>query len=127
MCLDIITTPKKLKPNGTGYKMFHKKNNGDLYFSYRFIGKQVPLPIRKWMNEKDYRKKHNKGKEKIWVRNHESYPMGFHIYLNKKFAEEIMWGSDVLIPVKFRKAHTKGKQIGINVIVAKEIFIQREV
>lgn len=125
MCLDIITTPKKLNTQGMGYKIFHKTKRGNLYFYYSGIGKQVPLPIETWLNEKKYRSSVDKKTETILTTS-ASYPMGFHIYLNKKLVSGCLYGRDVIVSVKFRKAHTKGKQDGKNIIVAKEIFIPKE-
>ena len=136
MCLDIITTPKKLKSEGIVYKVFRKTKSGKLYFQYLFTGKQVALPTGKWLNEKDYRNPHNKriekiGSGKLVANTHvRCYPKGFHAFLNKELAKDYVRNylhRDVLIPIKFRKACAKGEQCRINVIVAKEIFIQSEV
>lgn len=135
MCLEIITTPKKLKSEGTAHKVFRKTTSGNLYFQYSFTGKQVSLPTGKWINEKDYRSRDNKQIEKIGagriVATHPRlfYPKGFHAFLNKEKAKDYVrhyFYRDVLIPIKFRKACAKGKQRGINVIVAKEIFIPKQ-
>ena len=135
MCLEIITTPKKLKSDGTAYKLFQKAPRGNLYFQYSFTGKRVPLPTGKWLNEKDYRSHDNKKIETISagrlvdLNRTRQYPKGFHAFLNKELAKDYKRNylhRGVLIPVKFRKACAKGKQRGINVIVAKEIFIPKE-
>lgn len=126
MCLDIITTPKKLKIDGTGYKRLITGRGGKLKFCYN-VGKNVALPIGKWIKEKDYRRKDHKYREIISASfDNKSYPMGFHVYRNKKAAEEMMWGARVVVQVKFRKACAKGIQSRNNVIVAKEIFIPKE-
>ena len=126
MCLDIVTTPKNLKSDGIGYKMLYKSRRGKLYFPY-FMEKEVPLPVDKWINEKDYRLKRYKRKETISA-DGGCYQMGFHVYRNKGQAEKrTCFESDIIVRVKFRQAHTRGKQGGLNVIVAKEIFIQSEV
>lgn len=135
MCLDIITTPKKLKSDGKAYKVFKKTVRGNLYFQYSFTGKHVPLPIGKWINEKDYRNCDNKAREKIGAGRiiakspRYFYPKGFHAFLNKEKAKDYVseyLNKGVLIPIKFRKACAKGRQRNINVIVAKEIFIPKE-
>ena len=125
MCLDTVTTPKKLKSEGTGYKVLYKSRRGMLYFCY-FMDKEIPLPIKKWINEKDYRLKQYKRHETISPYG-ACYPMGFHIYRNKGDAKKsVCFDSDVIVPVKFRQAHTTGKQSGKNIVVAKEIFIPKE-
>ena len=126
MCLDIVRTPKKLKADGIGYKMFRKNRSGNLYFRHS-VGKRVPLPTEKWINEKDYRNHWHKHEETIIAYGHVPYPIGFHIYRNKKLSTGFVYVDCVLISVKFRKACAKGIQGGINTIVAKEIFIQSEV
>ena len=126
MCLDIVRIPRKLKADGTGYKIFNKTRGGKIYFSYN-VGKKVPLPIGKWINEKDYRTRWNRDKERIITPSCVPYPMGFHVYRNKKLSTMFIYCNRAVISVKFRKACAKGLQGGRNVIVAKEIFIQREV
>ena len=125
MCLDIVDTPKKLKSDGNGYKMLYKSLRGKLYFCY-FMEKEVPLPTEKWINEKDHRTKQYKRQEIISPYG-VCYPMGFHIYKHKRHAKQaVSFPSDVVVPVKFRQAHTTGKQGKKIVIVAKEIFIPKE-
>lgn len=129
MCLDIVDIPKKLKKlksDGNGYKMLYKSLRGKLYFCY-YMEKEVPLPIEKWINEKDYRLKQHRKQETISPHG-VCYPMGFHVYKYKRHAKQATaLTSDVVVPVRFRQAHTSGKQGGKIVIIAKEIFIQKEV
>ena len=136
MCLEIITTPKKLKSDGKAYKVFKKTVRGNLYFQYSFTGKKSPIPTGKWINERDYRNSQSKRIERIGAglrvatKACQFYPKGFHAFLNKEKAKDYMREylyRGVLIPIKFRKACAKGKQHGQNVIVAKEIFIPSEV
>ena len=125
MCLTYLTTSKKIESEGNGYKIFFKTTRGNLKSSY--FHKATILPTEKWINEKDFRIPPYKDKEEITASSGYSYPMGFHIYKNIKRAINHSYSQfrGVVVPVKFRKAHTRGKQCGLNVVVAKEIFIQK--
>ncbi len=126
MCLTYVTTPKKLKSEGTGYKIFYKTQKGNLKFNY--LRRDEIIPTEKWINEKNHRLLIYKKKETInSVIGGISYPMGFHVYRNKNLAKKRLFYQyrAVLVPVKFRKACASGKQSGTNVIVAKEIFIPK--
>ena len=127
MCLDKVTMPRKLKSEGTGYKMFYKTKRGNLKFSY--FRKDSLVPTGKWINEKKYRLGRYKERETINAMDGTFYPMGFHLYMNKRLAEAHIYSHyrGVIVPVKFRGACAKGKQLRMNVIIAKEIFIQKEI
>lgn len=120
MCLLTAKTIINKKDKvGIGYKLFGVADNGDL------TGYMVPIrkvfKSKRWMNERDYRSSNAPAFLGDGV---EAYPIGFHIYqnINKENIPRFAWIK--LFEVKYRKAHTVGKDVyGAKVIVAEEVLI----
>ena len=68
-----------------GYKVFRLYVAESILFS-AYSGPAKPLPEEKWLNEKLYRKDENKE----FISSREGrYPLGWHVYLDKKDADEL--------------------------------------
>ena len=116
-----IRTPKKL------YSLLYSNNKA--------------LETNTWLNEKDYRINFRK-KDKIITNNQEAYPVGWHIFLNRKDAEydirEHEWNV-IIRKVRFKNVVATGIEKAYNkedseeykkentreyeIVVAKDMFI----
>ena len=116
MCLDKITSTSPT-PSGVGYKVFLKRGR-QFYQVYHGPRESLPRLTKKWLNEKDF------GYGYKLISEYISYRAGWHIFTTLKDA--IIWRPDLrrtVRKVKYRNAHTLGRQTNLDVIVAKEIYI----
>ena len=118
MCLSRVQK-KEPTTKGFGYKAFDRGYHHKGLISI-CQGRVKAYPLRKWVNESGYRRVTCAEQAMI---NHE-YPFGFHISTSLRGAKE--WSGDIY-EVQYRKAHTKGSQLGYHCIVATEMKILREV
>ena len=127
MCLDVI---HKRKPNpvGKGYKIF-RRVRGKLYPMY--VRSRGDYPLRRWIKSSDQKIRHADYCAKI-----DDYKPGFHIYVNKEDAKELMriYDNKVLCikRVEYRKAYLSSGILNefwvdmtSEVIVAEEMRIQK--
>lgn len=125
MCLDILSTTKKeLLPRrgGYGWKNFDRFG-GKLFGIHKGI--YVSRPMRKWINERDFRDLGDLVRIRAGVADRGRwYPTGWHIYIstNGRGFGEVYDLPNARI-VKFRKPVAKGRERGGAVLVAKEICI----
>ncbi len=107
---------------GTGYKVFCEKG-GELYGEYARVDKKRRVGV--WLKEKNFRpRKTNNCIEPIGKR----YERGWHIFITRQAADK--WNSlfQCVRKIKFRGIVTMGRNASNSkVVVAKEIFIPREV
>jgi len=128
MCLDVI---HKRKPNpvSKGYKIF-RRVRGKLYPMY--VRSRGDYPLRRWIKSSDQKIRHADYCAKI-----DDYKPGFHIYVNKEDAKELMriYDNKVLCikRVEYRKAYLSGlsplhwwsSNKSVKTIVAEEMRIQK--
>ena len=122
MCLDKVKE-RGLNLEGIGYKIFRTINKGVVA---QFKATPV-LATEKWLHESDYREHSYKNRKKI----DEIYLFGWHIYTSKKGAMGRLscyqlWYPFVVRKVEYKQGHTVGTQDGYKVIVAKQIWIEKE-
>lgn len=110
MCLSEINKEKP-KPNGVGYKVFEKDSKGKLR-SWLY----GPDPTKgKWMKaRKEYQ-------------HHRNYWSGFHIFTTLDGAMKWLGvgPGDVIVKVRYRGAHTSGRQGSSPVVVADKMFVPK--
>jgi len=133
MCLNtIIERSSTIKETGKGWKVFSKSFYG---YSSIYQGNNQYLPNRQWIHELGYRSAnarhlHSELNGKYHAHLHSElngkYPFGWHIYVSKKAAEHRCTKDHVAVRVRYRRARTRGRQGGVLVIVAKEMFIEGE-
>lgn len=123
MCLDRLENFKvKLHDGiGTGYKVF--RMDGKLYGEFARRTKERRVGV--WLKERNFRVL----KTSSLVRIKGRYKHGWHIFLRRKAAYD--WGIDtdlVIRKIKFKGIVATGRNLDHNrVVVAKEIFIPKEV
>ena len=107
---------------GTGYKVF-RQINGKLYGEYARPEKKRRIGV--WLKEQNFRpQRTNDCIEPIGKK----YKRGWHIFLTREAADK--WNSLFLCvrKIKFRGIVTMGRSFNKSrVVVAKEIFIPKEV
>ena len=116
MCLDTITS-RNPKKTGIGWKGLGKIDSN--VFSSLCQGNYNPMEEGRWLNERDFRRDKKQTTIPTFDLPDNAYPMGWHIYL--KFPRGFRYAATK--KVKYRGAHTLGIQVGIDVIVSKEILI----
>ena len=127
MCLDhLIKLDKRsqtLIKRGFGWRVFGKNYKGELLSTLQ--GNFKPMPINRWLDEKDFRNKEHNKKRYLYIMFRYPYPYGFHIFLTRKDA--IAWANEtceyITLKVKFKNIVAQGYQDGRKVIVAKNIMI----
>ena len=134
MCLtrlDKVYKRKRVKER-ICFKVFDKFC-GDLCFKYQG-DKRKKIPVHEWIHEKDYRSvlyMNYKFLEATFdVNKHRIfpvYPFGFHVYENLIDAKEQCSCGFYLYKVAVRKVVAKGIQNGLNVLVAEEMKIIKEI
>ncbi len=115
MCLDTVTKTN-LDESGVGWKVFVMREGklcGDVFYAH------YSRPVNKWLKASAFTIKKCKFKT-------EGYPLDFHIFKSKEGAQS--WARagkpmDRIMKVKYRKGHTRGKQLDYDTIVAKEMLI----
>lgn len=136
MCLDEVTQ-KDFDESVvvTGYKRFigtvSSVGNKGLSLMRVSIcqGRSKHYPMKKWLNEKEYRENTFKNLSLgIMYKNDNGwmgrYPFGFHFFQNKK--DSMGWGGD-LYKVKGRKVKVMGTDSGANVYVCEEMMLVEKV
>jgi len=126
MCLDSLADFEVPDP-GVGWKVFLFMEPPLLPHAYGWwITKEYPV-FFEWLKEGDYRKII---KVELFTTDCGSkYPMGFHVFLTKKDAEEWKYNDNALVfilPVRFRYIVATGYQDYRKVVVAKEMMILAE-
>ena len=124
MCLDRLENFKvKLNEDGigTGYKVF--RMDGKLYGEFARRTKERRVGV--WLKERNFRLLRTSSLQRIKGR----YKQGWHIFLSRQSCHE--WGVHdnlVITKIKFRNIVATGRNVDNNrVVVAKEIFIPKEV
>jgi hypothetical protein len=130
MCLTtIIERSTTIKRSGTGYKVFNITLFG---LTGPFQGREDrELPVGQWINEKDFRGPEGY-KSHLSYRHVDKrgnclggkYPYGWHIYVSKTAANNRSRVEQVIKKVRYRQARTLGRQDGVLIVVAKEMFIE---
>lgn len=119
MCLQTVSKTKP-KPEGMGYKVFYKNPNRGIETANQFF----PVTLGKWLHA--FKRGVLYTQVSVSSLKKYPYPKGFHVFASKEGA--IAWvvdfGYQIVLPVKYRKAHTQGTQEGRKVIVADEIFVE---
>lgn len=109
MCLDAVdsevTTRRK-----TGWKLFFKKDG----WLQTILGYGV-YDAGAWLRSTD------------GAIGEPRYERGFHIYPHKRDAQEAGWMYDAIKKVRFRNVVAQGTEEGAIIVVAKEMFIVKEV
>lgn len=117
MCLTKIA---KFKPRYVGYKVFLK--NGD---EYRPTIIESPVcKMGRWYSDKEDRLLKTEYDETC-IR--EIYPTGFHVFETLDGAK--IWlntTSEVIVKVRYKKVVAKGYQGRFKVVVAKKIFLEKD-
>ncbi len=126
MCLTtIIERSTSLKENkkekGVGWKLFYKSMYG---LSGIYQGNNKYLDEGRWIHELDYRSSEARMRDRLRSDKNGNYPFGWHIYVSKKAADHKSSNDQVVRKVRYRQARTKGCQDDVQVIVAKEMFIE---
>ena len=105
MCLDVVER-KNPPESGWGWKQFNSITETYAYTYFR----ETKLKRGVWCHSSTY---------KLMTETYPavSYPSGFHIWLEKC---EL---GGIVRKVRFRKAHTLGRQYSRDVIVARDIYI----
>lgn len=109
MCIEITKLTKPDEKIRYGWKVFKEYEN-ELVGEMK--GNKEPLPIGKWVHEKDYRTPLHQNKRRN-IR--QGYPYGFHIFKSKKDAKIWQrWGPDsellVVMKVAYKQKAAEGKQ-----------------
>jgi hypothetical protein len=112
MCLDSVYG-RVLPDKGYGWKVFERKHNHKLVTQIMCS----ELPIGKWVKDT------NSFPIRYGFFNgtyfHDTYPCGFHFYAESEYSSATKYRRKV----KYRNPVVMGKQHGLDVIVAKEIYI----
>ena len=131
MCLTRVTKTEGFDPKREmmAYRVFDVENE---YFLPCFQGVNS-MVADKWWKEKDHRHPWDQGSHTIESHWEGRYPLGFHAFRRKqdaiKWAES--WGMELdlerscLARVKLRKIVAVGTQDETDVIVAKEMYIDK--
>lgn len=104
MCLDSVT--RSLATSSlveSGFKRFTDSKDGLCFENVGLRGKST-VPLDQWITAEE--------------KNIGSYTSGFHIYVREKEHSE-----KNLRRVYFRRAHTRGRQGGKTIDVAREMFV----
>ncbi len=129
MCLEKIIKSYKRKQSGVGWKIF-RYNSDTKKIRSLHKGNEHCIPTDRFINEGKYRSIFNFGSD-IRISRDETYPYGFHIFMNKQDA--ILNGGDVdyrtVRKVKYKGGHTKGIDLLYEkpTIVATEICVGRNI
>jgi hypothetical protein len=115
MCLQVVYD-KPPKPEGFGWKVFYESYG---LFSSGFRKIFRPMKTNKWLKEQYYRLIYGQDRHAPL----HGYPLGWHIYVLKKYAESNRLPPQVVRKVQYKNAHTIGYKYGEDIIVAKEIKI----
>ena len=112
MCLNFIKN-KDLNITGIGWKVLNERN-GKLYGE--FYHKTLPYKLNRWEKATN---------EILRINSFQTYPSGFHIFVEKKDDERWCFSltGQIIKKVKYRKGHTLGSQTEDNIIVAEEMLI----
>ncbi len=109
MCITV--TNEHPEPTGVGYKVFDKVGR---FLGSDCISSLLKRPMRKWLNEKDYRPSYKSSLP---------YKQGWHIFQSLGSASKWCHASQVIRRVRYRRAIVAGRLEFKPVVVAKEIFI----
>jgi hypothetical protein len=123
MCLDRITRGGVNRyESGIGLKVFILKGNS-VYTIYK--GANKPLPLNKWLDEKDYRSDRTITRIQTGIgRKNLYYHTGWHIYTEPPFV--IGTDRSAVFLVEFKHTYAAGIELGKKIIVARYIkIIQR--
>ena len=131
MCLDSFESVKITNEVVEAWKVFRMNTyDGTLYFAC-----QEKCVIRgKWL------KSDSSKFIQIWDSSDNKYPQGFHCWKTLKDAKEdrdicrnafgclyaCTWANYVILKVRARKIRTIGKQFGLDVFVADELFVPKK-
>jgi hypothetical protein len=132
MCLNSINPTFKRPAKTrivTAYKFFkrafnHYDINGKLdrtAIRFPMMGTYTPVTRDKWVRASHISRTNRPGRNQRYAR-------GFHAFVSKKAAQAAQnyyfRGSEYrLLTVKLRGVHTKGKQYGVNCLVANELMV----
>jgi len=103
--------------NGMGFKVFAKRDDGELIPA--LFGKDKICPMNIWLNEKKYRA----------IKNVQPFGYGWYIFLNLDSAKDwLLRPCEVIRKVLYRKAFISGRlskwsHEDEKVVIAKEILI----
>ena len=126
MCLDTVMAMVVTKH--TGWKVFTLGIDRSELLGYSFGRYRSKIrPIGKWINEKDFR---ISDRDTLFSNFGDiEYPLGWHIFDDKRGAEEWMGGSSsgamTIKKVRYYGVVAVGEQNGYRVIVARYIKIER--
>jgi hypothetical protein len=119
MCLDSFKTRNNTCDVGYGWKIFNERKNRQIRFRYRKHEGNFIVPINKWLKIK------SKSYIDSWGG---KYHTGFHIYTDyneaKKIFSFISFDKNCIIrKVAFKGVYAIGRDSGVKVIVAREMFV----
>ena len=106
MCLD-VAYKKRPPKTGVGWKIFTRVDY-TYSFKYRQLNGTFLVPTDVWLTAENKNIHATYGLRE--------YPSGFHIYLDKP-------DGIVVVRVKYRNGHTYGRQDGLRIVVASEMFV----
>ena len=110
MCLDSVTrTLESATLIESGWKNFSGSKGLPQFSVFTFQGKKN-VPLDEWITA-----------EETKVVSHSPYTSGFHIYADE--TEKSFKDLGTMRRVYFRKAHTRGMQSGVTVIIVREMFV----
>ena len=117
MCLTRLTPPP-VTPSGYGF-VVRKSASGcyhSLFYNYhedQILGEEQTIAEAKTLQTQE---------------GYKDYPCGFHIWESREAAfDYALSRSEVVLRVKYRGAHTRGRHNGHSVVVAEFITLIREV
>ena len=123
MCLDTFSNRLKEHPNykkGYGWKVFRIANSGGLHFTNQRWNESYTVPRGKWLDSGKIR-----GDGIAFAFSNRTYIPHFHIYLDKVSNMDLV--GKICVPVRFGSPNTTGIQDGREVVVAKKMFVPKDI
>lgn len=128
MCLDYELKKSEIskltKEHGeyVGWKIYLEENDNKVC-KPQYCGK--PQKVGEWLDEKTHR--WTKGSKKLkYALQQGTYPIGFHVYLDKDYALKLSGCQGIIRKVYFREILVVGSQLYVEIVVARKIKIIRK-
>ncbi len=115
--------------NVKAFKIFRKFMDPEDGLRSPLFRSYAPYGRGEWLREEDWRESGIRVDFLMTERTYEKYDTGFHAFLSEQGAKELrdFWGWDedthVVLPVLLRSITATGMQLGVKIIVAREMFI----